>query len=413
MNIWLVTIGEPLPSDKESKMLRTGMLAERLVARGHHVLWFASAFDHLKKQWAFDKDTHIRLSENYDLHVLKGSGYKKNISLKRFIDHRIVAKRFSQLAPQLPKPDIIITSMPPHDLSYRVARFAKEKDVPLLIDIRDPWPDILLKKAPAFVSGLLRKILFREFYFVKETMRLADGLIATTSTLLDWGLQYAGRKKAPNDRVIYLAQKKAEHVNSMNAVKVQLELSSALENKFIVLFVGTFAHYHNPLILVEAARKLISKTQIHFVIAGSGQLEAELKKQSVGLTNITLTGWLSEAEINFWLSKSKVGVCPTPVQIDILPNKAGTYLSAGLPVISAFQGDLKAMTEKETIGFYFPPNDTDALVESILKMYGDQKLYEQMSANAKKVFDEKFNADKIYEDYADYIERIKVNLAKG
>ena len=140
MNIWLVTIGEPLPSYKESKKLRTGMLAERLVARGHSVLLFASAFDHFKKQWLYDKDTRIVQGKNYQLQVLKGTGYKKNISLKRFRDHRIIARKFSELAPHLPKPDIIISSLPPHDLAYHVARFARQNKIPVLVDIRDPWP---------------------------------------------------------------------------------------------------------------------------------------------------------------------------------------------------------------------------------------------------------------------------------
>jgi glycosyltransferase involved in cell wall biosynthesis len=408
MNIWLVTIGEPLPVDSESKKLRTGMLAECLAARGHSVLLFASAFNHLKKQWAYEKERQVKLSENYEMKVLKGTGYKKNISLKRFIDHRIIAKKFSKLAPTLPKPDIIIASLPPHDLTYHAGRFASQNKIPLLIDIRDPWPDILLQKAPVLFSGLLRKILFREFYFARAAMRYADGLIATTSTLLDWGLKYAGRKKTDADRVIYLAQKVYKLSGSPKSIP-----SGDIENKFNVIFIGTFAHYHNPLILARAARKLVSETGIHFIIAGSGQLKAELEKEAAGLPNITLTGWLNETEINFWLSKSKVGICPTPLYIDILPNKAGTYLSAGLPVISAFQGDLKDMMEEQNIGLYYPPNDANALAQCILKIYRDQKRYEQMSANAKKLFEEKFNADKTYEDYANHIEMIKANYSKG
>jgi hypothetical protein len=35
-----------------------------------------------------------------------------------------------------------------------------------------------------------------------------------------------------------------------------------------------------------------------------------------------------------------------------------------------------------------------------------------MSDNAKRVFDEMFDADKIYEEYADHIEKVYVNYKK-
>jgi len=82
------------------------------------------------------------------------------------------------------------------------------------------------------------------------------------------------------------------------------------------------------------------------------------------------------------------------------------YLSAGLPVISAFQGDSKEIIEKYQIGFYYPPNDVGALNECIIKLYKDQVLYKRMSENAKKIFKEMFDADKIYEEYAEHVERV-------
>ena len=91
--------------------------------------------------------------------------------------------------------------------------------------------------------------------------------------------------------------------------------------------------------------------------------------------------------------------------VDLPTNKAYSYLSAGLPIISAFQGDLKEVIEKYQIGFYYPPNDVDALVNCIKKLY-EEELYKQMSENARRVFEEMYDANKIYEEYVEHIERI-------
>lgn len=41
MNIWLLQSSEPMPVvNKEQRLLRTGMMAEKLNKRGHNVIWF-------------------------------------------------------------------------------------------------------------------------------------------------------------------------------------------------------------------------------------------------------------------------------------------------------------------------------------------------------------------------------------
>ena len=40
MKIWLTQIGEILPLQANSRMMRVGYLAERLSLRGHDVIWW-------------------------------------------------------------------------------------------------------------------------------------------------------------------------------------------------------------------------------------------------------------------------------------------------------------------------------------------------------------------------------------
>ena len=60
MNIWLIQSGEPLPTDDTVKKMRTALLADELLAKGHSVIWWTSAFDHIKKKWIFTKDTEVQ-----------------------------------------------------------------------------------------------------------------------------------------------------------------------------------------------------------------------------------------------------------------------------------------------------------------------------------------------------------------
>ncbi len=403
LNIWLIQIGEPLPINNNVRKMRTALLADELNKRGHDVLWWASAFDHLQKDWIFENDADLEVGKNYKIKALKGIGYKKNMNLSRFIDHRIIARKFVRLAPKLPKPDIIIAATPSYDLAYKAVKFANENNIPILVDIRDEWPDIFLEHVPSFLQSLAKRILFTEFSMIKKTMKNADGLISMMDKLLEWGLSYAGRTQSSNDKVFYLGHKKNPK-KSLPTNRIS-KLTQRLKDKFVVTFIGTFGHYNNPSVMVDCAKQLHSD-DIHFVLAGDGDNFNEIKKKAANLPNVDLPGWLTQNDIEVLLKHSHVGVCSTTQSRDSFPNKTFVYLSAGLPIISSVQGELKEIIDKQRIGFNYPPGDLKRFLELIKQLQIDRDLYNKMSDAAHEIYNKSFNADKIYEKYAAHIEKL-------
>jgi glycosyltransferase involved in cell wall biosynthesis len=408
LNIWLIQIGEILPLDEKQRKMRTAFLVDKLVEKGHNVLWWTSAFDHFKKDWIFKKDTEVTLNSGLRLYALKGIGYKKNISLSRFIDHRIIAWKFKKIAPKMPKPDIIIASTPPYDLAYQAVKYAKRNKIPMIVDIRDEWPDIFLNFFPSKLQKIAKLFLFNDFRMIKKTMMEADALISMMNSLLNWGLKYANRKKRETDRVFYIGAKKVLNIKNV----LNSELQSKLQNKFVISYISAFSNIYNPEILIDCAKKLKNNKNIIFVLAGDGPLYKYIKEKASNLANVVMLGWLNQNEISSILQYSKIGIVPTPFLIEAFPNKVFTYLSSGLPIISSLQGELKSIIEKYQIGFYYPPNDVEAFVNCILKLYNNPQLYKKMSENAKRIFDEMFDADKIYEEYANHIEKFYVSYKK-
>ncbi len=403
MNVWLITIGEELPIVGDIRKVRTALLADKLVERGHHVLWWTSAFDHFRKDWVFKKDREWKVSEHYTIKALKGIGYKKNVCLSRFIDHRIIAKKFRRQSSHVPIPDIIVASTPSYDLAYEAALYAGRSSIPLLVDIRDKWPDIFFDFIPKKLQAIFRILFYREFFMFKKTMKLADGIIAVMNSYLTLGLTYGEREKRATDRVFYLGYGREGDVAPVTE-KI-LQFKDYLEGKFVITFIGTFAHYHDPSILVECAKRLVNE-KIHFVIAGDGEFMKEIQDKARHLPNITLPGWLNQKDIKALLRHSHVGVCTTPRMAEFFPNKTFLYLSAGLPVISAFQGDLHEFIDQHRIGLNYFPNDVEMLTACIKKLNNDQNLYKEMSGNVRTVFDKWLDADTIYSQYVEHIENV-------
>ncbi len=408
MNIWLVQLGEPLPIRAGVRKQRLTLLSQKLVDRGHTVVRWASAFDHITKTMLRDGDTDIRLSPNHTLKLLKGLGYKKNISLRRYLDHHLIAWKFGRQARRMERPDVVVVATPPHNLAYSVVKFANRRGIPVIVDIRDQWPDIFLD----YVRGGLRKVarflLFSDFYYTASALSKANGLTAMMESLLEWGLGYAGRSMSRKDGVFYIGTDPAEETHFSDVDPRFREMVLSCQAKVIITYVGTFNRYYNPLIIVEVAKRFLEERRddLLFIIAGSGELWDGVYQEASALPNVLLTGWLGHEEILFLLSNSDAAICPLSKSIPAFPNKVFMYLSAYLPVIASTPGDFRNLIEEYRIGFYYDPGDKDGLYNCVKALLDDANLRREMCENIKRIFDEKFGAPKIYTRFAVHIEGV-------
>ena len=392
--------------------MRTGLLADKLLVHGHQILWWTSAFSHFTKSWEYRNDGELKISEDYSLYYLKGVGYNKHFSLKRFLDHRIIAKKFKYYAKRFKKPDLIIVSSPPHDLAFESVCYAKKNDILVFVDIKDPWPDSFVQHFPKLLKKVGNVVLFFERRLMKKALINATGIIAVSQQLLQFGLQYAKRSQTVSDCVFY----NGYHKIYPDEASLKPELKSLIEriirNKlFVVLFLGTFSHTHNPAIIIDCAEKL-KELKMLFLLAGHGEFAEMLIKKKGDLTNVEFTGWLNKEEIEIIIKYANVGICPTSFEMNIIPNKALIYLSVGLPVISSFQGDLKYLLAEFNAGFYYHPGNLNNLIKHIRYLFLNPDFYLEMSENAKKLYLTYFNSELIYSNYANYLESAAKVLLK-
>ena len=192
MRVWLITIGEPLPIDGANDRLhRSGMLANLLVSKGHEVVWWTSTFDHARKKQRFNIDTSIEINDCFNIRLLHSVNYKKNMSINRIINHYAIAHKFSKLARLESQPDIILCSFPTIELSLVATRYGKERNVPVIIDIRDLWPDLIIDLFPKKIKWFIKIILFVFFKNTRKVFRECSSIIGISDGYLQWGLSYA------------------------------------------------------------------------------------------------------------------------------------------------------------------------------------------------------------------------------
>lgn len=407
VNFWIVTVGEPLPGfSGTSRPWRSGALAAILAERGHIVTWWTSSVDHFSKtQWVQQSGAHV-VGKNLQLQFLHGCLYRRNVSLARYRNHRQIAREFLRIASDRKPPDLILCSYPTIELSEAAVAYAGKRNIPIYLDIRDLWPDEILTKIPIPVKPLGRLALTPLYRAARRAMHGATGLIGISQTYLDWGLRLAGRNASLDDRVIPLGYTgNLDQIVSGPAVERHLRETGVDPGKQICWFSGTFVGNIDLGTVIEAARQLLDHDDIQFVFSGSGEREAEWRRQASGLGNIVFTGWIGSEELA-WLSRvAWVGLAAyKPGATMSLPNKLFEYMSMGLPVLLSLDGEAERLVADQGIGDIYRAGDSGHLAALIKRRSDDANWHTACSQRGRELFRSRFSPDTLYQYYADTLE---------
>jgi len=411
MKVWLMQTGEPLPIRRDVRKMRIAILADKLLERGHSVFWWASAFEHQQKVMIARRDRNFYISDRYTIRVLRGCGYRKNVSIARYIDHQIVAFKFRMQSKKYPKPDVIVASMPDHLQAYEAERYAKKNNIPFIVDIRDLWPDIFLdrfKSIGLYSAGQIALAL--DFARLTFLLKNADSLVAVSKGYLKWGLDKIGRPESPFDKVFYHGYKNS---NARNPVNEDENLGApdwlrGRENQKVFVFIGTFGVSYELELILEMAKRFsrLGRTDICFVLAGTGEKFDLINKKTAGLRNVVLPGWIGKNEISALLKIGYAGLVPNKSVENTMPNKPFEYLSAGLPLVNSLEGEMAELIDQHGFGLNYLPGCLKGLWQCVERLANDAKLRDEMSRNASVFFNKYGDADKIYGEYAGHIERV-------
>lgn len=408
MNVWIVSDGEPLPTDEgKVRLRRMGMLSSILSGEGHEVHWFSSSFHHYKKVQRCNEDKDITVSNNFIIHLLRTNGYKKNISFQRICHYKNLAKKFLLYTKYYKKPDIILATMAPLELSKAAIGYGEQNSIPVVIDIRDLWPEIFDEVVPWWGKVFIRPYILSCKKQLEIILKKSTSIIGVTPNFLKYGLSIAKLEKRVFDEVFYTSYKPRDFSVHMENFEEQWAFLGLRRTDFIIVFLGNFGRQYILEPIINTAEKLKQFNNIKFVLCGVGEYLNDIRKKSSHLDNVILPGWIEEEQILSLLATSSIGIAPYRNSINFThntPNKFGEYLSASLPVLLGIDGIMADLVYEYNCGATY--KDADELALIIENLYYDKKLLKSMSENAYRLYNEKFNSDKVYVELSKHLQDI-------
>lgn len=278
---------------------------------------------------------------------------------------------------------IYVFEVSPITVALPAIRFKKKKQIPIIINIQDLWPENIMAVtgiSNSIIIGLINKMVN---YIYQHCDLILTASPSFVSKIMDRVIEKEKVKYWPQYSIV---SKTDEEVSLFN------------KEYFNIVFTGNIGEAQGIDLAIEAAKVLKDKKVCwHFI--GEGRSKDKL----INLVNeynledkIKFYGFHPENEIPKYLKNADAALLilkPNPVFEMTIPAKLQTYFACGVPILGCVSGEGKRIIEESEAGIVSENISVDALVRvcnSFLKLNQDdlekykKKAYEYGESNFNK-----------------------------
>jgi len=403
LTVWVLQTGEPLHLDAgDRRPMRAMNLANALVAAGHKVVVWTAAFSHQERRQRARTPTRVPIAESLEYRLIPSPGYDRNIGLGRLADHAVLAKNLSRMLRDETPPDVCFIGYPPIEAAAVMARWQRVRGVPSLLDVKDQWPTLLLDALPASARPLGRVALAPYYGLARRAMRDATAISAMAAGYLTWVQTFSGRPDSPYDLVAPLTSpnERCDEADLEEARRWWDARGVSADGKQRFCFVGSHTRSFDFAPVAEAARSLAaSHPTCELVICGTGELSAQWQQMTARLPNVRFPGWVDRSHIHVLADRS-VGFIAPYVRSEAfdrsIPNKVIDAFSLGLPLVTSLGGEVGELIREFDVGLRYGDATGRTLHDCIIELAKSELRRQQMSANALRLFEQRFEFHTVY-----------------
>jgi colanic acid biosynthesis glycosyl transferase WcaI len=245
----------------------------------------------------------------------------------------------------------------------------------------------------AFAVGHLRGGILRKLanLFESAVLRSFDRVVTISNRMRD-GLESKG---VPSQRLSLVRNwvdlEKIKPLSRGSSYRRELGLS---RSSFVALYAGNIGAKQGLSLILEAAERLVAKSDLVFVVAGNGPEKKRLMTRYGGMPNVRFLPVQPEERLCELLNVADVHLLPQDRgTVDLVfPSKLGGMLASGKPCI--------VMADPETELFEFvgdgaivlPQGDSLLLAQAIERVFSEGRSVD-LSSNRERIaaFDAKYN----------------------
>lgn len=372
-------------------------LAE-LLAKDFRVEVLTTSFVHAKKKQGEDIPAEYR---GFRISALPEPGYPKNVCLKRFYSHRVLAGRMERYLKTRKKPDVIYCAVPSLDCAYVAARYAKQNKIPLILDIQDLWPEAFKM---VFRIPVVKDILFLPM------AKKADRIYASADHIIGVSKTYCDRAQKVNSKASATPVFIGTNLDTFDR-NAKENMVQRQDNKLVLGYCGTLGHSYDLKCVFDALKIVQSEGygNVECWVIGRGPLDETFRQYAAEKkVNVVFQGWMPYEQMCGMLSSCDI--CINPIKKGTaasIINKHADYAASGLPVINTQESaEYRALVDAYRCGINCACADSRSVADAIIYLAGHESERKQMGLNARRMAEELFDRRNAYSEIADLVKEV-------
>ena len=314
---------------------------------------------------------------------------------------------------------------PTLDLCAAAVDYGRKHDVPVVIDVRDLWPDLLYERFGRLplIGGLARRRWLVPYERMStHALHHATALTGVGRGMVEWAQDRSGRPALARARDRHFYQSQADPVKTATrgtdlrgfwharGVDVDAPVVRIVWGGTLFPSIDAQTLFDGLALLPVPLR---ARTEV--VICGQGPLRKLFEAAAARLPMIRLVDWVPSAQLMGLQRHSDAGLMNYLDQFDFrrsVPNKVVDYAAAGLPIITGVQGELASLAGDSGAVVPYTVGDAASMAAAIEHIHANADPANRGTGPSRSLFDAHFEAGKVMREFTRFIEDLaKVGAA--
>ena len=291
---------------------------------------------------------------------------------------------------------VFVNQLSPVTVGLPAALIAKLKKVPMAMWVLDLWPDTL-KALGVFRSSWLLFLVGRMVSYIYSK---CDLILVQSRSFIP-----IIQKMTHQNQAIEYFPSWAEDLYRYDFAAPAQEVPIC-EDSFNVLFAGNVGESQDFPCILAAAEKLRKHKHIRWLIVGDGRMAAWVQNEIITRRlqdHVLMLGkYPVDRMPSFFMCADAllVTLADKPIFALTIPGKLQSYLTAGLPIVGALNGEGSNLLRSAGAGLISPAGDADQLAKSVLllsimPLYQRKSMGQNALALSQKEFSRKKTIDRV------------------
>lgn len=311
------------------------------------------------------------------------------------------------------KPDVIMATSPTFFCVISAWLLARRHGAKFVFEVRDLWPAIFVQMGLFREHSMVVRILSALELFM---YRRADAIVTVTRSFAREIARRGGKKPIGFDKteVIFNGVSDADYALAGTArsggavAKLRSALGLGPLTK-VILYIGNHGEAQALGQVVDAARLMVKRTDVQFLMVGQGADKERLIEYAKGIPNIRFMPGVSHKDVYTYYALADVNlVClkNIPDFAMFIPSKMFEIMASESCAVAGLQGEGAEIMQESGCALVVPSEDPEKMAVALETLIDDPARRQSMAAAGRAYVGKVFLHSRLAAQYRSLFERL-------